>query len=41
VVKADLDVWGDPGPGLGLMRRLKAAFDPPGVFAPGRFVGGL
>jgi glycolate oxidase FAD binding subunit len=40
-VKRGLDVWGDVGSGLQLMRALKAAFDPRGVFAPGRFVGGL
>ncbi len=40
-VKAAVDVWGDAGPGAGLMRRIKQAFDPAGVFAPGRFVGGL
>jgi glycolate oxidase FAD binding subunit len=40
-VKAAVDVWGDAGPGAGLMRRIKQAFDPGGVFAPGRFVGGL
>jgi glycolate oxidase FAD binding subunit len=38
---AGLDRWGDPGEGLALMRGLKAAFDPAGIFAPGRFVGGL
>jgi glycolate oxidase FAD binding subunit len=40
-VKAEVDVWGDPGPGLELMRTLKAAFDPAGALAPGRFVGGI
>jgi glycolate oxidase FAD binding subunit len=40
-VKAGLDPWGDPGEGLALMRRVKAALDPRGVFARGRFVGGL
>ena len=40
-VKATVDVWGDPGPGLTLMRRLKTSFDPASLFAPGRFVGGL
>ncbi len=40
-VKRPLDPWGDPGPGLALMRRLKASFDPGSVLAPGRFVGGL
>lgn len=39
--KQGLDVWGDVGPGLVLMRTLKAAFDPGGILAPGRFVGGL
>ena len=40
-VKALVDVWGDVGPGIDLMRGLKAAFDPSGIFAPGRFVGGV
>jgi glycolate dehydrogenase FAD-binding subunit len=37
-VKQVMDVWGDAGPGLGLMRKIKNAFDPDGTFAPGRFV---
>jgi len=40
-VKAGLDVWGEVGPPLELMRRLKAEFDPLGLLNPGRFVGGL
>jgi glycolate oxidase FAD binding subunit len=36
-----VDVWGDPGEGLGLMQKVKATYDPAGIFAPGRFVGGL
>jgi len=40
-VKAGLDVWGDPGEGLALMRRVKETFDPHATFAPGRYVGGL
>lgn len=39
-LKASLDVWG-PVPGLELMRRLKAEFDPGRRLAPGRFVGGI
>jgi glycolate oxidase FAD binding subunit len=33
--------WDPPGPGLGLMRGLKARLDPQGVLNPGRFVGGI
>jgi glycolate oxidase FAD binding subunit len=40
-VKRGLDVWGDPGEGLALMRGVKAAFDPHGLFARGRYVGGI
>lgn len=39
-VKAQVDSWG-PVPGLELMRRVKAEFDPGRILAPGRFVGGL
>ncbi len=39
--KATLDVWGEVGPALGLMRRLKAELDPRGILNPGRFVGGI
>jgi glycolate oxidase FAD binding subunit len=39
-VKPALDVWG-PVPGLELMRRVKAEFDPDHRLAPGRFVGGI
>jgi glycolate oxidase FAD binding subunit len=40
-LKAVLDVWGGPGPAFPLMRGVKQALDPAGLFAPGRFVGGL
>jgi glycolate oxidase FAD binding subunit len=40
-VKRGLDLWGSPGEGLELMRRVKSAFDPRGLFAPGRYVGGI
>lgn len=39
-VIASLDPWG-PSPGLDLMRRVKAEFDPRGTLNPGRFIGGL
>ncbi|MGZ4243749.1 MAG: FAD-binding oxidoreductase [Solirubrobacteraceae bacterium] len=36
------DPWrADPGPGLDLMRRVKARFDPAGTCNPGLFVGGI
>jgi glycolate oxidase FAD binding subunit len=37
--KASLDVWGPPPADVALMREVKRAFDPRGVFNPGRFVG--
>ena len=40
-LRAGLDVWGPPPADFFLMEAIKKAFDPPGVFAPGRFVGGL
>jgi glycolate oxidase FAD binding subunit len=40
-VKPGLDVWGDVGPALEPMRRLKAEMDPKGILNPGRFVGGI
>ena len=39
-VRDRLDVWG-PATALDLMRSVKARFDPDGVLAPGRFVGGI
>ncbi len=35
-----IDPWGTP-PALGLMRRVKAQFDPHNTLNPGRFVGGI
>lgn len=34
-------VWGPARPDVELMRRVKKSFDPQGVFAPGRFAGGI
>lgn len=34
-------VFGDPGPGRELMRRLKDAFDPGRLLSPGRYVAGI
>jgi glycolate oxidase FAD binding subunit len=36
-----LDAWGSVPATLATMRALKARFDPGGVLAPGRFVGGI
>jgi len=38
-VRAQVDVWGPPLDGVGVMQRLKAAFDAKGILNPGRFVG--
>jgi len=40
-VKRSVDVWGDAGPALPAMRRLKAELDARGVLNPGRFAGGI
>ena len=40
-VRAALDPWGDETGPVGLMRKVKARFDPAGVCAPGLFVGGI
>jgi hypothetical protein len=41
-LRSQLDFFDEPPAGaLKLMRRLKAAFDPMGIFNPGCFVGGL
>ena len=35
------NVWGSATPDAGIMRRVKNAFDPQNIFAPGRFVSGI
>ncbi len=40
-VKSAIDVWGDPGDSLPLMKRIKEQFDPKNTLSPGRFVGGI
>lgn len=40
-LKAHLDVWGDAGSSMAVMRRVKEQFDPGGVLNPGRFAGGI
>ena len=36
-IKPALDVWGGMGSSLGLMKRIKSAFDPGNILNPGRF----
>jgi glycolate oxidase FAD binding subunit len=38
-VKSAIDVFGDPGDSLEIMRRIKAQLDPVGILNPGRFLG--
>jgi glycolate oxidase FAD binding subunit len=41
-IRDSIEFFDTPNPGaLALMRRLKAAFDPAGIFNPGCFVGGI
>jgi glycolate oxidase FAD binding subunit len=41
VLKRSVEVWGDPGPSLALMRALKEKLDPNNTLNPGRYVGGI
>jgi glycolate oxidase FAD binding subunit len=40
-LKRDIDVWGDPGSSVALMRAIKAKLDPRNTLNPGRYVGGI
>ena len=40
-IKAQVDVWGEVGDSLGVMRRMKSDWDPTNTLSPGRFVGGI
>ncbi len=40
-LKRRIPVWGEPREDFVLMKKVKATLDPPGIFSPGRFVGGL
>jgi glycolate oxidase FAD binding subunit len=40
-VREACPAWDPPGPGVDLMRGLKARLDPRGMLNPGRFVGGI
>jgi glycolate oxidase FAD binding subunit len=40
-LKSTINVWGETRGDFSLMRKIKKAFDPNGVFARGRFVGGI
>ncbi len=40
-LKTQIDIWGEPGPSVALMRAIKAKLDPNGTLNPGRYVGGI
>lgn len=40
-VKLSVDVWGDVGESVAIMRRLKEQYDPGRILNPGRFAGGI
>ena len=39
--KESVDVWGPPPATLGLMRKIKAQFDPDGLLNPGRYIAAI
>ncbi len=40
-LKARMDAWGTPPPGLSVMKRIKAEYDPKALCSPGRYLGGM
>jgi glycolate oxidase FAD binding subunit len=40
-LKQHVNIWGYPRNDAHLMRRMKSAFDPENIFAPGRFIAGI
>ena len=40
-LKQQMSVWGAAPGDFSIMKKVKQAFDPDGIFAPGRYVGGL
>lgn len=38
-LKSELDVWGEVGDAIEIMRRMKQQYDPNGILNPGRFIG--
>lgn len=38
VMKSEIDVWGDLGSGIAIMKRIKSNFDPGNLFNPGRYI---
>ena len=40
-LKARMDAWGAPPPGLSVMKRIKAEYDPKALCSPGRYLGGM
>lgn len=40
-LKRRVEVWGDAGPSVSIMRQIKDRFDPQGRLNPGRFIAGI
>lgn len=40
-LKSQIDIWGEVGASINVMKKLKALFDPNSILNPGRFAGGI
>ncbi len=40
-LKSQIDVWGEVGASINVMKKIKSLFDPNSILNPGRFVGGI
>jgi glycolate oxidase FAD binding subunit len=40
-LKSQIDIWGEVGTSISVMKKIKSLFDPNSILNPGRFAGGI